>query len=87
MSSVTNSVFLFVVAGLVVGGMFVLAATMFTEPAIVTTVNSTPNTNATATANLISSVGTTSVDFLIPVILICAALIIISAIYLFGKRR
>lgn len=80
-------VFMFIVAATVVAGLLILGISMLAESPVSTTIPSAPTENVNMTSGMISTVGTLSVDLALPALILIAALVAISAIYLFTKRR
>jgi len=87
MSSTVKFVFLFAVMALVLGGTFIVAASMFSEPAIATTIPTAESANVNQTTMLIGDVGIMATDFMIPALILIAVIVVISAIYLITKKR
>lgn len=86
MSNTSNLVFVFIAITLVVGGMILALGGMLSEPTSPANITGAPNATANATQTIIQTVGVSSTAYLLPVILIVAVLVVISAIYLFKRR-
>lgn len=86
MSNTSNLVFVFIAITLVVGGMILALGGMLSEPLRPTNITGVPNTTANATQTIIQTVGASATSYLLPVILIVAVLVVISAIYMFKRR-
>ena len=87
MGNTAHLVFIFASLGLVIGGMLFVMGGIFSEPMIITTGNSTISATGNATYGLIQTVGESFANFMLPGLILVAALVIISAIYLFGRKR
>lgn len=86
MSNTANLVFAFIAITLVVGGMILALGGMLSAPIAPSTISGAPNTTANATVSIIKTVGMSSTQYLLPVLLIIAVLVVISAVYMFRRK-
>ena len=82
MSGTANLVFAFIAVGIVAGGMVLIASTMFSEAPVV----ASPE-NVNITSDLIADTGIMASGFVIPILILIAAMVAISVIYLITKKR
>ena len=87
MSDVGKMVLIFVIAGMVLGGMLLIVSGLTSESTMVTTVPSVATENVNATTDVVDNISTMSVGILLPVLIIIAVLIVIIAITLFSRRK
>ena len=87
MSDVGKMVLIFVIAGMVLGGMLLIVAGLTSESAMVTTIPSVATENVNVTAGVVDNLSTISIGVLLPVLILIAVLIVIIAITLFSRRK
>lgn len=87
MSDVGKMVLIFVIAGMVLGGMLLIASGLASEHTMTATIPVASTENVNATTQVVSGISEIAPGILLPVLIVIAVLIVIIAIALFSRRK